>query len=131
MLIHFRGPDVNGHANNWPEYLNSISETDGYLWDVWNFLQAHEAYQDKTTLFVTNDHGRHLDHIKNGFISHGDHCEGCLHINLFTIGPDFYSGQVLDNQREIVDIAPTIAELLSFQIADNQGTILTELFKNN
>lgn len=131
MLIHFRGPDVNGHANNWTEYLNSISETDGYVWDLWKFLQNQEAYKGKTTLFVTNDHGRHLDHIRDGFKSHGDNCEGCLHINLFTAGPDFNTGQVIDNQREIIDLAPTIAELMGFQIPDNQGTILTELFKNN
>ena len=36
-------------------------------------------YKDKTTLIVSNDHGRHIDS-KGGFQNHGDDCAGCRHI---------------------------------------------------
>ena len=131
MLIHFRGPDAGGHAGDWTAYLNSIIETDEYVWDLWLFLQGHEIYKNNTALFVTNDHGRHLDHIKEGFVSHGDNCEGCRHISLFAIGPDFHKGNTPNDRRELTDIAPTIAELLGFQMPHSEGKILSELFINN
>ncbi len=129
LLIHFRGPDAAGHGNDWQGYLNSISETDHYVWELWNFLQAEVYYRNHTTLLVTNDHGRHLDHIKDGFISHGDRCQGCLHINLFAVGPDFKTGQLIHHPRQSVDIAPTIAQLLGFSIPQSHGNVLVELFK--
>lgn len=131
VLIQFRGPDAFGHANDWSGYLNSISETDLYLWELWQFLQSHQHFSNRTTLFVTNDHGRHLDHISDGFVSHGDQCEGCMHINLFAMGPDFKVGAVINKRREQIDLAPTIAHLLGYQMPHGEGEILKELFKNN
>ncbi len=128
-LIHFRGPDHNGHANDWEGYLNSIIETDQYVYEFWQYLQNHSYYKGKTTLFVTNDHGRHLDNVRNGFISHGDFCEGCLHINLFAIGPDFQAGITINEHRELIDLAPTIARLLQINSFEFRGEILHELFK--
>lgn len=128
-LIHFKGPDHHGHNNDWIGYLNSITETDQYVNDLWNYLQKDPNYQNITTLFVTNDHGRHLDNVRDGFKSHGDYCEGCLHINLLAIGPDFKSGISINQQRETIDIAPTISELMGFKFPTTKGEILYELFK--
>ncbi len=128
-LIHFRGPDHHGHGNNWSGYLKSIVETDSYVKTFWDYLQENEFYKDKTTLFVTNDHGRHLDGVRDGFISHGDFCEGCLHINLFAIGPDFKADITINQRREIIDLAPTVALLMGLDANRFKGNVLTELFK--
>lgn len=128
MLINFREPDYSGHANNWANYLKGIENTDQYLYQIWEQIQNDPIYANKTTLIATNDHGRHLDGHKDGFVSHGDDCEGCRHINLFAVGPDFKSNTIISTTREQIDISATIAELLEFDLPYSNGQVMDELF---
>src|SRR5690606_25597010 len=73
-LVHFKGPDHWGHLGAWKAYIKSIQETDSLANSLWNFLQQDPEYKDKTTLFLTNDHGRHSDNVATGFVGHGDDC---------------------------------------------------------
>ncbi|MBX9850967.1 MAG: LTA synthase family protein [Cytophagaceae bacterium] len=129
LLVNFKEPDGAGHANDWNKYLKGIVETDSLVWEIWKYIQTDIYYKDKTTLFVTNDHGRHLDGWKDGFVSHGDDCEGCRHINLFAYGPDFKSGIILDKTYAQVDLTATIAELAGLKMPYGQGKVIKELFK--
>ena len=78
---------------------------------------------------MTNDHGRHTDGVADGFCSHGDPCDGCQHINFYAFGPDFKENQIISEERELIDVPATIAELLNFRIPNSNGNIMTELFK--
>jgi Type I phosphodiesterase / nucleotide pyrophosphatase len=129
VLINYREPDYSGHANSWSSYLAGIASTDEYISQIWQFIENDSIYNNKTTVFVTNDHGRHLDDVANGFVSHGDDCEGCRHINLYASGPDFKQGITVDNNRELIDIPATIGELLNLKMPTVQGEVMTELFK--
>jgi hypothetical protein len=129
MLINFREPDYSGHANDWQGYLKGIRDTDSLVWELWKFIQSDPYYKDETTLFVTNDHGRHLDGRKDGFVSHGDQCEGCRHINLFAFGPDFKKG-IIENEKFVQeDVPATVAELLNFSMPYGSGRIIQPFFK--
>jgi hypothetical protein len=128
VLINLKGPDSMGHANNWKGYLAAIRDNDEKEAQLWKFLQSDSFYKDKTAYFVTNDHGRHLDGVENGFIDHGDKCEGCRHIFLFAAGPDFKKNTVVDKKREQIDIAATSASLLGFKIPGTKGRRMNELF---
>lgn len=130
MLINFKEPDASGHTGNWENYLAGIESVDNYVYELWNIIQADEIYKDKTTLIVTNDHGRHLDGVSNGFIGHGDSCEGCRHIMFFAMGPDFKSGETINSFAELVDISKTTAELLGFDFPGGEGRVMTELFNS-
>jgi len=129
VLINFREPDFSGHQNNWNNYLQGIIDTDNYTYQIWSFLQNDPFYANKTSLFVTNDHGRHLDTVSVGFASHGDTCEGCRHISLLALGPDFKTNTVISENREQIDIPATIAYMLQFKMYGTQGKIIYELFK--
>jgi hypothetical protein len=128
MLINFREPDVAGHAADWGAYLQGIRDTDEYAYQIWNFIQNDPIYKGKTTLFVTNDHGRHLDNVADGFVSHGDGCEGCRHINLYAVGPDFRQGVIINKTRKQNDITATIAEMFQFSMPTGDGDVMDELF---
>lgn len=128
LLINFREPDSSGHAKDWEGYLNNIKITDDYAGQVWAHLQADPQMHDTTTLFITNDHGRHLDGHKDGYISHGDNCAGCRKIELLAIGPDFKRGVVSDVHRNQTDVAMTSAALLGITIPDSMGKVMSELF---
>lgn len=121
MLVQFQGPDINGHDNDWNGYLESIQETDSLVYVLWEYLKKNEHYRNKTSLLITNDHGRHGNDHKDGFSSHGDGCDQCRHISLLALGPDFKAGAVTDKPYEQTDITPTIAQLLGFSVPDAQG----------
>lgn len=128
-LINLLEVDVNGHQNLWPEYLEGIRKTDKTALDLWNLIQLDSIYKDKTTLFITNDHGRHLDGHKDGFVSHGDNCEGCRSIYLVALGPDFKQNVELKTSYELIDISATISEMLHFNYPISKGKVMTDLFK--
>jgi arylsulfatase A-like enzyme len=130
FLIHFRGPDYYGHQNEWDKYLHSIIETDSLAFEIWNYLENDDFYKNNTTLIITNDHGRHLDNIADGFIGHGDNCSGCTHINFFATGPDFKKNMITVTHREQIDILPTVCELMGFTSSGFKRKVMWELFKN-
>jgi len=123
LLMYLADVDSRGHSGNWDDYTHAISIADSLVGELWSTLQADTAYAGKTTLLVTNDHGRH----DYDFTGHGDGCMGCRHIQLLAIGPDIQSGLVSDIPRTIPDIAPTIGELLGFTTEDATGTAMVEL----
>jgi len=127
-LLAFREPDFSGHTNYWGDYLQAIRNTDEYIYRVWDYIQNDPYYSGTTTLFITNDHGRHLDTVSAGFQAHGDGCEGCRHLNFFAYGPDFKE-VVIDSKRELIDIPATIAEILQFSPEYIEGEIMYELFE--
>jgi hypothetical protein len=129
LLINFKDPDSFGHANDWDRYLQGIKECDAYVWDLWQHIQNDPAYRNQTTLLVTNDHGRHLDGHGNGFVSHGDNCEGCRHINFYAAGPDFKQNTIISTTYNQTDVAATVAELLSFKMPASEGKVMWDLFK--
>ena len=76
---------------------------------------------------MSNDHGRHTDGTKDGYVSHGDSCEGCRHILLYAKGPDFKRGVEIATKREQIDIAATAAAILGIDIPGSKGQVLEEL----
>jgi hypothetical protein len=129
LLVNFKQPDAAGHANDWPGYIQGIRQTDIYMKQVWDFIQSDPAYAGTTTIFMTNDHGRHLDSVPLGFITHGDNCDGCRHINLFAAGPDFKTNTFVSTRYTQVDITATIAELLGLRMPHSNGHVMKEFFR--
>ena len=127
-LINVLEVDVKGHQNKWTEYLQAIRNTDQIANELWDFIQSDSVYRDKTTLFITNDHGRHPDGHKDGFISHGDKCEGCRLIYLVALGPDFKKGHIIRSKYEQIDISKTISYMLDFSMPTSEGMVMEELF---
>jgi hypothetical protein len=129
MLVNFKDPDVYGHGNQWGSYVKAIKQTDQYIKDIYDLVQNDPEYRDKTTIFITNDHGRHLDNVADGFISHGDGCEGCRHIQMLAIGPDFKKGVGFETPYEQIDISATIAKMLNFKMNYSKGKVMADLFQ--
>lgn len=129
LLINFKQPDAAGHAANYSAYLRGITDTDNYVYQIWQLLQNDPFYKDQTTLFVTNDHGRHSSGHLDGFISHGDRCEGCKHIELFAIGPDFKQNYNCSAPYSQIDLASTVAGLMGFEMPYAKGKIIADVFK--
>ena len=129
LFIQLREPDFSGHANNWPAYLEGIKAGDRYAWLIWKQLQNDDFYKGKTTFIVTNDHGRHPDGTLDGFVSHGDGCLGCRHINLFVAGPSIKKNLTINSIYEQIDIHKTMCKLFSLDSSFAQGRYIQEIIK--
>ena len=126
--IYLPDTDHAGHSGIWADYIAKIRQADSLTNEIWNTLQSDTVMAGKTTMFVTNDHGRH-DDAHGGFQGHGDSCMGCRHVMMFAIGPDFKRDVRLAAPRgSIRDIARTSGELLGFSAPLSAGRVMTELF---
>ncbi|MFA7274501.1 MAG: sulfatase [Crocinitomicaceae bacterium] len=130
LLVNLLEVDVQGHAGNWEGYLSGIRSTDQQALALWNKLQSDPIYRNKTALFITNDHGRHCDGKKDGFVSHGGGCECCRHISLTALGPDFPKGKVISEKHEMIDVTATAAAILGLNMPTSRGQVIRPLFAN-
>lgn len=74
------------HEGRYDEYLWSARRFDGYLEQLWKFVQSNPKYRDQTTLVVTTDHGR--GHGPEEWKSHGEKNAGSEFIWMAFLGPD-------------------------------------------
>ncbi len=128
-LLSFKEPDASGHTGIWADYIQGIKTTDSLIYEFINFVEANPIYNNKTNYYIANDHGRHLDNIADGFASHGDDCEGCKHISLLCIGPDFKKNYISTLPYEQLDISKTIAAMLKINLPNSNGKILKDILK--
>ena len=125
MLLYLAEVDHAGHSGNWNYYTTSIAIADSIVGMLWNLLQSSSYYAGITTMFVTNDHGRHT----YDWTGHGCGCDGCRTIQLLALGPDIQENLISTTSRTLRDVTPTIGELLGFISEDATGTVMDELFR--
>lgn len=130
MIINLLAPDARAHAKNWEGYIEAIKQSDIYAKELWDIIQSHPVMKDKTTLFITTDHGRNADGFKDGFVSHGPGTESNRRIFLLTLGPDTKTGVQMENKsHELTDLPATIAHILGFIMPTGRGKVMFELLK--
>lgn len=129
VVVGFPEVDYQAHRGRWNGYLSALRQVDSLIVQLWKKIQSDPFYKNTTTMFVTNDHGRHTDATK-GFRNHGDSCEGCRHIMLLAAGPRFEPNTVVTDSAFQIDIAPTIGDIMGFPTPQADGkSLLRE--KNN
>jgi len=124
ILASLSDTDKYGHGGVWTNYVNALTNADNLIYQLWQHIEAGDyGYTtSNTTLFVTNDHGRHT----TDFTGHGDDCDGCEHIMLFAIGRNVQPGVENSDLRYQIDLAPTVGDLLDFSTPNAVGTSLYE-----
>jgi hypothetical protein len=120
MIVNFPATDESGHSCNWSTYVGAIHRADTLAASLWEVIQSDSLLRDKTTMIITNDHGRHT----NDFSGDGDGCEGCRHVMLLVLGPDTPAGGIDTSARKLVDIALTVGKLLGFNTPYATGSVL-------
>jgi len=117
VLINLPSTDKTGHSGVWNDYVNALSHADKLVYELWQKIQTDPYYKNTTTLFVTNDHGRHSDNFNN----HGCDCDGCEHIMLLAIGKNIPERIINHELHHQIDIAGTIGKLLGFSTPFTEG----------
>src|SRR5690606_3964610 len=58
LFISYGETDDFAHGGRYDAYLKSAWQTDQFIKDLWEWVQSHPQYKDKTTFIITTDHGR-------------------------------------------------------------------------
>jgi len=127
LWIYLADVDHGGHSGNWDEYTTAIGVADSIVEVIWKKIETDTFYKNSTTLFVTNDHGRHDDQ-NGGFKSHGDGCDGCRHIQYLALGPNIKKNFWSTKNRRTPDMSTTIAGIFDIEAPKMSGEYMSELF---
>lgn len=125
VFINLHQTDKYAHAGSWRKYVSHIATADRVVYELWRKIQRHPFYRNRTTLLVTNDHGRHT----TDFTNHGDCCEGCQHVMLLALGPGISRGHEAGAvERGLQDIAATVGWLMDLPLPYAvDGNVMDEL----
>jgi hypothetical protein len=127
LVVNLHQIDRAGHYNESPiAYADRVKAVDAPLAEFWSWIQAHPDYQDRTTLIIMADHGRHRLGEPDDHRHHGDSCAGCREIPLFMIGPGIRADVISDTPTTLADVGATIAALLQVELPLSTGRILRE-----
>ncbi len=130
LWVYLADVDHAGHSGVWSEYTEAIINADQIVGQLWDKIQSDPFYANKTTMIVTNDHGRH-DPQHGGFSGHGCGCEGCRHIQFLAIGPDIKVNNNTNQYRTIPDMAVTASHLLGIDPEKATGQVMHEILNSN
>ena len=128
LWVYLADVDSEGHSGEWNAYTSSIQTADDIVNTLWTTIQNDPLYKDKTTLFVTNDHGRH-DNQHGGFQGHGCSCDGCQQIMFLAIGPNIKENYISNIHHELADAAVTASYILDVNPEYATGELISEIFK--
>jgi hypothetical protein len=114
VYIAYGETDDFAHEGRYDEYLRAARRTDGFLRELWSWVQSQDDYRDRTTLIVTTDHGRGAG---ADWTKHGADVAGAEAIWLAVLGPDAPAlgeeglrGRLVQGQ-----VAATVAALLGYE----------------
>ncbi len=132
VYISYGETDDFAHDGVYNDYIKSAYRTDAFIADLWNFVQNHSFYKNKTTFIITTDHGRGTLPIEN-WQHHGAQIPDSDQIWIAALGPDTpalgevrAAGQLYQNQ-----VAKTVATLLGFDYKNVKpvGETITSIIK--
>jgi hypothetical protein len=86
VFISYGETDDFAHDGKYDAYLKSAHQTDAFIKDLWNWVQSHSDYRDKTTFLITTDHGRGTQPLDT-WKSHGSDISGAGEIWFAAMGP--------------------------------------------
>jgi len=84
VYIGFGETDEFAHDGRYDNYLEQANQFDKFLAQLWSLVQQDEFYKNKTTLFITTDHGRGN---RDKWTTHGPFVTGSDETWMVQLGP--------------------------------------------
>ena len=117
VYIGFGETDEFAHHGQYDNYLNQANQFDKFLAQLWALIQQDDFYKNRTTLFITTDHGRGRKPDK--WTTHGPFTGGSDETWMVQLGPGIAA------LGEVKDKADHTTEQFAQTIAAHLGEIFT------
>ncbi len=117
------------HSGAFSLYVDGIKRSDRLCAELWQSIQKHPEYANKTTMFILPDFGRDsdMDSGGNGFQHHRTGDAVSRTTWMLVMGPGVRQNVVVDRPIESIDLVPTIGALLDFETRYSQGRRVSEV----
>jgi len=128
LYIAYGETDDFAHDGRYDFYLEAAYNTDRLIAELWEMVQSHPDYRDKTTMFITTDHGRgHTP--KETWKHHGIKIQDAGDVWFAVIGPDTpATGEMrVPGQWYLAQSASTVARFLGEVYPE--GKPVTQMFR--
>jgi hypothetical protein len=115
LYIAYGETDEWAHSGKYRSYLDAAKQVDTWISEIWNWVQADPQYRNKTTLFITTDHGRG-DAVKSEWTDHGNKIADAGEIWFAVMGPDTPVRGELKSDMQLyqAQFAQTIAKFMGY-----------------
>jgi hypothetical protein len=115
LYIAYGETDEWAHAQKYRSYLDAAHQVDDWIKEIWDFVQSDPQYKNKTTLFITTDHGRGNKR-KDKWTSHGDAIDDADQIWFAVMGPHTPVSGEMNTEVQLYQkqLAQTIAKLMGY-----------------
>lgn len=118
--------DEWAHGRRYDLYLDSARNSDRWLAETWERLQADPQYKGKTALVVTTDHGRGATRVD--WTDHGPAVPGAEYVWMVVMGPDTpAAGEVEGVEVTQSQVAATIAALVGEDFCTTEAKVAKPL----
>lgn len=132
LYIAYGETDEWAHRGHYRSYLDAAHQVDKWINEIWDFIQNDPQYKNKTTLFITVDHGRG-DKIKSQWTDHDANVAGASQIWFAAMGPEILPRGEIKSELQLYQkqFAQTIAKIMGYNFVTNHPVEkeVTELFK--
>jgi hypothetical protein len=126
LVVNFWDIDI-AHYGAYSLYLEAIRRTDRLVHELWQHSQTLPEYRGRTTLLVVPELGRDGDVDGNGFANHRSGDDSCRRVWVVAVGAGVPAGAGTDRPIRTSDVAPTVAGILGFKMAECEGRPLAEI----
>jgi hypothetical protein len=131
IYISYGETDDFAHDGNYEAYLQSANTTDGFIKELWEYVQSDPYYKNNTTILISTDHGRGTEPLDT-WRSHGKSIAGADQVWLIALGRKIEGrGEMAsDTQFHSDQIAATVAELMEAKVDTKGLGAPLEILKN-
>ena len=97
LYISYGETDEWAHHAHYRDYLDAAHQVDGWIAQIWNWVQSTPGYANNTYLLVTTDHGRGF---KDAWTDHGADVQGASSIWFALMGPGLERAGTIGEQTK-------------------------------
>lgn len=109
-------------------YVEVIRRNDAALGELVKAIRDDAQLASSTALFVLPEFGRDRDLNSRRGLDHGDGSEDLGYVSCVCWGPDFKKGQVVKDDVQVIDVVPTVCEMLGAKAKYARGKRLSGLY---
>ena len=125
IMVNYNDPDYV-HWGNMNHYTQGISIIDQGIRQIWDAVQADEAYRDNTVFVIVPDCGRDSNPFTRVPCQHHFNSKSAHEIFALLVGKGVPSGQVIDRKVDQISVAGTVGQLMGFETPYAEGPVLEE-----
>ena len=109
-------------------YVEVVRRNDAAIGELGAAVKSDPELADSTAFIVCPEFGRDRDLNSRRGLDHGDGSEDLSFVTCLAHGPDFKRGAILKDDVMVIDVAPTVCEMLGAKARFSNGKALTGLY---